>query len=133
MVSVYSLPFVSLPLGSDPGPELPASLWMSLVLSSCAPQGYPAQPVTKHMPAMGAKPCAMGAQLLPGPVCLLIVDNLFSHGLLPPLPASDSVDLKSASTSVLPGFWLGQQPHCQHTQASLQGRAAMHSLGLSHC
>lgn len=124
VVSIYSLSFISLSLGSDPGHAVPSfTLDEFGVFFSCAPQGYPAQPVTSHMPGMGVKPCCHESQLLPGPVCLLIMDNLFSQGLLPPLPASDSVGLKSASTSVLPEFWLGQQPHCQHTQASLQGRA----------
>lgn len=124
VLSVYSLSFISLLLGSDQTHAAPSFLMDEFgVFCSCALQGYPAQPVTNHMPGMWAKPCCHEAQLLPGLMCLLIMDNLFSHGLLPSLPASDSVDLKSASSSVLPGFWLGQHPHCQHMQASLQGRA----------
>lgn len=104
--------------------QLPASPWMSLGCSAPVPPRViqsNLSPTTGQ--GCGQNPAAREAQLLPGPVCLLIMDNLFSHGLLPSLPASDSVDLKSASTSVLPGFWLGQHPHCQHTQACLQGRA----------
>lgn len=90
VLSVYSLSFISLPLGSDPthaAPSFPVDEFG--VFCSCAPQGYPAQPVTNHTPGMWAKPCFHEAQLLPGLVCLLITDNLFSHGLLPSLPASD--------------------------------------------
>lgn len=124
VVSIYSLSFISRPLGSGPGHAVPSfTLDEFGMFCSHVPQGYPAQSVTSDIPGMGVKPCCHESQLLPGPLCLLIMDNLFSHGLLPPLPASDSVDLKSASTSVLPEFRLGQQPHCQHTQATLQGRA----------
>lgn len=79
-----------------------------------------------------AQPCAGGegeahicheAQLLPRPMHVLVVENLFSHGLLPPPSASDSADLKSASTSVLPGFWLGQQPQQQHRRSLPRGGA----------
>lgn len=71
----------------------------------------------------GETPCCRENQLLPGPVRVLVVHNLFSHGLLPPPPASDSVDLKSASTLLLPGFWLGQQPRHQHRRALPWGGA----------
>lgn len=95
VVSVYSLSFISLPLGSDPDHAVPSFTVDEFgAFCSCALQGYPPQPVTNHMSGMGAKPCCREAQLLPGPACLLIMDNPFSHGLLPPLPASDSVDLK---------------------------------------
>lgn len=134
VVLVYSLSFISLPLGSDPAHAAPRfTLDEFGVFCSCALQGYPAQPVTNHMPGIGVKPCCHEAQLLPGPVCLLIIDNLFSHGLLPPLPASDSVDLKTASTSVLLSFGWGSSPAVSTHKHPCKAEPGAHSLGLSHC
>lgn len=73
------------------------------------------------------------AAVLPGHMCALMADNLLNHALLPPPPAADSADLKSANTSVLPGLGLGSSPGVSAHEQPRGVVPRMHSLGLSGC
>lgn len=73
------------------------------------------------------------AAVLPGHMCALTADNLLNHTLLPPPPAADFADLKSANTSVLPGLGSGSSPGVSAHEQSCGVVPRAHSLGLSGC